>query len=424
VASLGPAQRTLIRRLLPILTVEHQPRKRMVQPKHIAVLLLAACLTGCGGYSMFESDTTTSFTSSGKQAEWMKGAGRSSAPDAATPETAGSTSASSPALSDKTDTAALSSLFARAAAGKLNAGPASPAPAAKSVTNSVAIADASDTAIPVESAPGVGDKITTQPRGRAYLFRGVAGMIYSRGIDKLAERIKRIGITASVQTYLMWQPVAGEAIRDYRRDPAPITIIGHSMGGDSALSLAETLNAADIPVSLLVTYDPTRIADDVPPNVERYINLFQSSNFMGGGNVVQGQRFHGHYASFNLKNHSEIVHINIEKADRIQEQLVAKIVQLAATPASAEGEAVPLHLEVPTDASIELWDSGLPVSAHAGDTLKTLAATYHVPLWSLAEINSVSDHAPLAEGQLIVVPRHLAPMATSSTVTSYAPTGR
>src|SRR6202034_1081420 len=141
--------------------------------------------------------------------------------------------------------------------------------------------------------------------------------------------------------YLTWRSVADEAIRDYRNDPAPITLIGHSMGGDSALDFAERLNSENIPVSLLVTYDPSRIADDVPPNVERYINIFQSSNLMGGGNVVQGQRFHGHYASFNLKDHSEIIHINIEKTDRVQEQLVSKVMLLAATPASAEGEAVP-----------------------------------------------------------------------------------
>jgi hypothetical protein len=196
------------------------------------------------------------------------------------------------------------------------------------------------------------------------------------------------------------------------------------MGGDSALAFAETLNAENIPVSLLVTYDPSRIADDVPPNVERYINIYQSSNLMGGGNVVQGARFHGHYASYNLKNHSEIIHINIEKTDRIQDQLVAKVRELAAVPATAEGEAVPIRLEVPADAAIELWDSGLPIAAHAGDTLRTIAATYHVPLWSLDQINSVSDRTPLTEGQRIVIPRHLVPMATPSTVTSYAPVGR
>jgi len=242
-------------------------------------------------------------------------------------------------------------------------------------------------------------------------------------MDSLTERIRAAGIPASVQTYLTWRGSVDQAIRDYRRDPAPITIIGHSMGGDAAISLAGALNAQNIPVSLLVTYDPTRIADDVPPNVERYINLYQSSNFMGGGNVVQASRFHGHYASFNLKDHSEIVHINIEKAERIQEQLVRKIVELSATPAAAQGEAVSLHLEVPADAAIELWDSGVPVQAHAGDTLKTLAMTYHVPLWTLAESNGMSVRASLSEGQRVVVPRHLQPMSIPSAVTSYAPTG-
>jgi hypothetical protein len=266
-------------------------------------------------------------------------------------------------------------------------------------------------------------KATLEPHGRAYLFRGVAGLLYSRGMDSLAERIQQAGIPASVQTYLLWRPVAEQAIRDYRRDPQPITLIGHSMGGDSALAFAERLNAEGIPVSLLVTFDPTRTADDVPPNVERYINVFQSSNIMGGGNVVQGSRFHGHYASFNLKDHNEIYHINIDKSEQIQEQLVAKIAQLSETPAASKGEAVPLRLEVPGDAAIELWDSGFPVKAHDGDTLKLLAETYHVPLWALAEANSVSARTPLTEDQRIVVPRHLAPTAAPSAITSYAPVG-
>jgi fermentation-respiration switch protein FrsA (DUF1100 family) len=356
---------------------------RIVQVRCIAFLLLAACLTGCSSYAIFDPETTASVTS---------------------PATS----------SGRTDNAARGSLFARAAQDK----PAS-VPAEKPIT----VADASNTAVPAASAAGAPEKLIA-PRGRAYLFRGVAGLIYSRGMDKLAERIQQTGIPASVDTYLVWRGVADEAIRDYRRDPEPITLIGHSLGGDSALSFAERLNAENIPVSLLVTYDPSRIADDVPPNVERYINVYQSSNFMGGGNVVQGSRFHGHYASYNLKDHSEIIHINIEKTDHIQEQLVDKIVQLGTTSPNARGETAPIHLQVPADAAIELWDSGLPIQAHAGDTLKTLAAYYQVPLWSLAQINSVPEAAALAEGQRIVVPRHLVPTAPPSTVSSYAPIER
>jgi hypothetical protein len=283
------------------------------------------------------------------------------------------------------------------------------------------VASAADVAPQPTRAP---ESEIAAPRGRAYLFRGVAGLIYSRGMDSLADRIRHTGVPASVQTYLLWRGAVEQAIVDYRRDPAPIIVIGHSMGGDSALSFAQRLNSENIPVSLLVTYDPTRIADDVPPNVERYINLYQSSNFMGGGNVVQTSRFHGHYASFNLKDHSEIVHINIEKAERIQEQLARKIAELSATPAAVQGEGVPLHLEVPADAAIELWDSGVPVQAHAGDTLRSMAATYHVPLWALGESNAISARAPLSEGQRVIIPRHLVPMSIPSTVTSYAPGGR
>jgi hypothetical protein len=332
---------------------------------HVAIWLLAAGLGGCSGYAVFdpESTGTSSFSS------------------------ASGTHAGSPAAAaDKKDASTLNTLFASAAQGQPDAKP-----------------------------------IALEPRGRAYLFRGVAGLIYSRGMDHLADRIRKAGIPASVQTYLTWRGAAEQAIADYRRDPAPITLIGHSMGGDAVLSFAGALNAENIPVSLVVTYDPTRIADDVPPNVERYINIFQSSNIMGGGNVVQGSRFHGHYASYNLKNHSEIIHINIEKAERIQEQLVSKISQLSATPATAQGEAVPLHLELPGDAAVELWDSGLPVEAHAGDTLKSLAATYRVPLWALAETNPFSVRAALGEGQRVIVPRHLVQAAIPSTVTSYAP---
>ncbi|HUI12139.1 MAG TPA: LysM domain-containing protein [Xanthobacteraceae bacterium] len=389
----------------------------MVQPRHFFVLLLAACLSGCGGYAML--DPSAAFTSPAKQADWMKNSGQASAAQVADYETTETT----PASSNKTQSAAQSSLFSQTSEAEI-AAPLVPAAATgKPAAKSMVLADA-DVSVP-KTPPQAAPKII-QPNGRAYLFRGVAGLIYSRGIDKLAARIRRIGIPASVGTYLLWRPTAEEAIRDYRRDPQPIILIGHSMGGDCVLDFAEMLNQAGIPVSLLVTYDPTRIADDVPPNVARYINIYQSSNFMGGGNVVQGSRFHGDYASYNLKDHPEIVHINIEKADRIQEQLVTKIAQLAETPADAEGEAVPIHIEVPADAAIELWDSGLPVTAHAGDTLKTVAATYHVPLWALAQLNSVPEREPLSDGQRIIVPHHLVPTPTVAAIaiSSYAPAAR
>src|SRR3984893_9100298 len=81
---------------------EPQRRKRMLRPTHIAILLIAACLTGCSGYAMLERETP---------------------PPSPAPKPPPAAPAAS---SDKTDTVALNSLFARAAAGRLNDAPASP----------------------------------------------------------------------------------------------------------------------------------------------------------------------------------------------------------------------------------------------------------------------------------------------------------
>lgn len=87
---------------------------------------------------------------------------------------------------------------------------------------------------------------------------------------------------------------------------------------------------------------------------------------------------------------------------------------------------MPLYYVVPADAPIELWDSGMSVFVHADATLATLAAQYHVPLWSIAQINRVSEGASLTAGQRIVVPRHLNPPTASNdgAVSTQAPPKR
>ncbi len=147
------------------------------------------------------------------------------------------------------------------------------------------------------------EQTATAIHGRAYMFRGLIGMI-DWGMDQLAQRIDRAGVAADIEGYSAWRSVATQAIADYRRDPKPITVIGHSIGGDSAVEFAEALEGAHVPVSLLITYDPTRAAHPIPANVERYINLYQSSNILGGGDLEPGRGFHGHYASYNLKDRS------------------------------------------------------------------------------------------------------------------------
>jgi predicted alpha/beta-hydrolase family hydrolase len=244
-----------------------------------------------------------------------------------------------------------------------------------------------------------------EPRGRAYLFRGALGPLFSLGMDRLTEKLENAGITANVYEFTICRLIAARAIREYREDPAPIILIGHSMGGFCAVKFSEILEAEGIRASLVVAIDPAHVTPDVPRNVDRFINIFLSKNVLGGGDVKPKSGYRGHYASFDLSQRDEVSHINIDKVDVVHEQLVTKVLQLAT--AKAEGEPVPIRYVVPPHVAIELWDSGMPVFARPGDTLQSIATAFHVPLWSITQINKGSDNAPLVPGERIVVPRHL-----------------
>jgi hypothetical protein len=253
---------------------------------------------------------------------------------------------------------------------------------------------------------------TAGPRARAYLFRGALGPFFSRGIDRLTERLEDAGITANVYEFTICRLIAAEAIQEYRESPAPIVLIGHSMGGFCAVKFAEILEGEGIKVDLVVSIDPAHVTPDVPLNVDRFINIFLSKSVLGGGDVKPKAGYHGHYASFDLSQHEEVTHINIEKVDTIQQQLVAKVVQLVA--AKAEGNAVPIRCVVPATAPIDLWDDGIAVFARPGDSLQSIASTYHVPLWSITQVNKGADRTALVPGERVVVPHHLDPLVEAS----------
>jgi hypothetical protein len=253
---------------------------------------------------------------------------------------------------------------------------------------------------------------TTGARARAYLFRGALGPFFSRGIDRLTEKLQDAGITANVYEFTICRLIAEQAIKEYRENPAPIVLIGHSMGGFCAVKFAEILEAEGIRAALVVAIDPAHVTPDVPLNVDRFINIFLSKSVLGGGDVKPKPGYQGHYASFDLSLHDEVSHINIEKLDTVQHQLVTKVLQLAA--AKVEGGTVPIRCVVPAKADIDLWDSGMAVFARPGDSLQSIASAYRVPLWSVMQINKGADRTALVPGERVVVPRHLEPLVEAS----------
>jgi thioesterase domain-containing protein len=201
-----------------------------------------------------------------------------------------------------------------------------------------------------------------------------------------------------------------------------IILIGHSMGGFCVLEFSQMLQAENIAVSLAVTIDPPQISPPVPSNIERYLNIYLSKSVLGGSHIKPAKDYHTHFASFDLSEHKEVSHFNIDKKDAFHQLFLAKIAQLVTTPTKVDGAPAPLDYVVPPDAAIELWDSGMPAFARPGDTLQTIAELYHVPLWSLTQANKgLTESVPLVPGERIVVPRYLMP---PTEVSRQAPAGR
>jgi LysM repeat protein len=280
------------------------------------------------------------------------------------------------------------------------------------------------------------DSANAPVNGHVYLIRGLIGEIFSRGLDQLAENVNSRGVRASVHGLLEVSSLTEEIIRKYKEDPssAPIILIGHSSGGDAIISMAQRMKHAGVPVGLAVGFDPTPVAGAVPDNVEVFINLFQKTNPIGGGEVKAGAGFRGRLVNIDLREHNEIIHITLDKSSKLHQLVTDEIVGFAAfsnkkqarveeppkgkkqkrpfAEAPSLNFATPLDMKyvVPRNEPIELWDSGARVTVRTGENLQAIAAQYGVPAWAIAQINGVGGvgaDAPLQRGTALIIPLRL-----------------
>jgi hypothetical protein len=278
---------------------------------------------------------------------------------------------------------------------------------------SSAIIDANTTSAP-RAPPG-------SVPGHVYLLRGLVGEVFSLGFYDLAARIKERGIEASVTSMYAPGVLASEIIAGYRRAPAPIVLIGHSSGADAAIDVAESLRRANIPVAAMFGFDPTPIAGRIPDNVELFINLYQKTNLIGGGEAKGVTGFRGRIVNVDLRDRREIIHITLDKspvlhglvADKIAAVLRVRSQPAAAPPPrgrKAKGAppppayVVPLAMRyvVPPGVPIVLWDSAIRATLGEGETIEAFAARVGAPAWAIASINNIGEEPPAAGSQLLV----------------------
>jgi thioesterase domain-containing protein len=158
--------------------------------------------------------------------------------------------------------------------------------------------------------------------GHIYLLRGLAN-IFSTGLDALDERLVQRGFAATVHNHVDYEALAAEAARLQKSGEGPIIIIGHSLGADAAIFMAEKMKAAGARVALIVTFGPTMNLT-APSNVSQVVNYYTGNTL-----VTRGRGFKGTISNVNLNAAPDINHLNIEKSNRLHASVISKIQAMA-----------------------------------------------------------------------------------------------
>jgi hypothetical protein len=162
--------------------------------------------------------------------------------------------------------------------------------------------------------------------GHVYLLKGLLG-VFSTGLITLGDELRRRGYNATVHDSSESDTLAVEAARLQKSGMGPIIIVGHSLGANAAISMAERMKSEGASVDLIVTFGPTYDMS-VPSNVSRIINYYQSGAIVSGTGR-KGPGFHGSISNINLGSESDINHFNIEKIERLHAKVIAAVRSVA-----------------------------------------------------------------------------------------------
>ena len=138
-----------------------------------------------------------------------------------------------------------------------------------------------------------------------------------------------------------------ESAFDYIRqnnDVNTLVLIGHSLGGDSVIELAENyLKPSVTDVDLAIQIDSVGIGDEeLPPNVVRGINYFQRST---GFFEPQGATFVRGSENFNVEflfNDPGVTHTSIDNDPRLHDLIIQDIRSLLIPSLQAQNPTVPM----------------------------------------------------------------------------------
>ena len=209
----------------------------------------------------------------------------------------------------------------------------------------------------------------TQSRGHVYLFRGLAD-VFSLGMDTLANELNSRGIDATSHSHNDWKSIADKAAANYKAGTeGPIILIGHSLGADAVMEMADYLGDKGVPVALVVPFDATQ-SFPAPGNVVRVLNLTQRDYAY----MRPGPGFRGSLRNVDLSSDPNIDHLNIDKSPRLHALVIGEVLSIVGGRRSAPAVgAKPASIGANPAADADVKPTAAPTvgSEHTGAVTST-----------------------------------------------------
>jgi pimeloyl-ACP methyl ester carboxylesterase len=161
---------------------------------------------------------------------------------------------------------------------------------------------------------------------RVFAIRGVGGALFSRGMNILCDELAElVSVTCTVEDFTEVTSIESQA-RAADAAGAHVVLVGHSMGADAAIEIANEIAG---PVALVAAIDPSRFAArPVPGNVAVVLNYYERTDiygrFFGRGVVSTAEGFNGRITRVELDE----PHVVIDRDPEIHAAIIAEITNL------------------------------------------------------------------------------------------------
>ncbi len=117
-------------------------------------------------------------------------------------------------------------------------------------------------------------------------------------------------------------------------DHGPYILVGHSLGADAVMTMAQELNQSGVPVALVVPFDGTG-SYTAAANVACVLNVTQRYYAY----MRPGPGFHGRLQNVDVSADVSIDHFTIDKSPRLQAMALNSVLQAAHAQSCRSGTA-------------------------------------------------------------------------------------